>query len=115
MASKIPEMARVFVRTRDFHRCVRCKSPAVKGDWHHRRSRSVVDEHQHCPCNGINLCRTCHDWIHQHPFEARQQGWIVSRHASPPDEPVFAEQHGWVLLTCDGEVTPAADPSTSWK
>jgi hypothetical protein len=71
----------------------------------------VRDHHQHHPCNGILLCSTCHRWVHAHPFEARAQGWIVSRHvADPGTEPVFAEQHGWVLLDCDGNIAPATNP-----
>jgi hypothetical protein len=44
----------------------------------------VVDAHQHCPCNGVLLCRTCHTWVHAHPLMARLAGLIVSRHVSEP-------------------------------
>lgn len=111
MASRIPDLARMSVRNRDFRRCVRCGLGMEIGQWHHRRGRAVVDVHQHCPCNGINLCLECHTYIHAHPFEARRMGWIVSRNNHEPGGvPVFAQQHGWVFLTCDGEVDPAADP-----
>jgi hypothetical protein len=74
-------------------------------EWHHRRSRSVVDECQHAVCNGMWLCRTCHAWVHRHPFEARRTGFIVSRYALPHDEPVKTVQHGWVTLDHDGGAT----------
>ena len=72
------------------------------------------DDHTHCPCNGINLCGSgttgCHGWVHSHPFEARAMGWIVSRYAVPHETPVYAAQHGWVLLGCGGDTSPASDP-----
>lgn len=110
MATSIPASAYALVRTRDFWRCVSCGMPANPGEWHHRRSRSVVDEHQHASCNGIHLCTTCHRWVHAHPFEARRRGWIVSRYSIPCEVPVFTQQHGWVLLDHLGCVAPANDP-----
>lgn len=62
------------------------------------------DDHTHCPCNGVTLCGTCHKWVHDHPFEARALGLIVSRHSVPCDEPMEHQQHGLVLLTCEGTV-----------
>ena len=111
MATSIPASSRTLVRGRDYNRCVRCNSPTPEGHWHHRRSRSVVDLHQHRPCNGVWLCGTCHRWVHAHPFEARRKGWIVSRYTAAPCEvPVWATQHGWVLLGHDGGTSPASDP-----
>lgn len=75
----------------------------MSGEWHHRRSRSIRDEHQHCPCNGIWLCLTCHNWVHANPFEARAHGWIVSRHKMPNVEPVRNMRFGWLMLTCSGQ------------
>jgi hypothetical protein len=86
---------------RDQSRCVRC-GMMTPGHWHHRRSRSIRDDITHSPCNGINLCGTCHDWVHAHPFEARAQGWIVSRYKDPRQEPINHFLFGWVLLTEDG-------------
>lgn len=100
----IPAGQRLAVKLRDGRRCVRCFCPVVHGHWHHRRTKRVVDEHRHCTCNGILLCKICHDWVHAHPLEARRLGWIVSRHVGEPGTvPVFTEQHGWVLLGCDSE------------
>jgi hypothetical protein len=88
-------------------------------DWHHRRSRSVRDEHTHCPCNGITLCgpgnnHGDHGWAHSNPFEARAQGLIISRHERrmPFEVPMFSNLvKGWVLLTCDGQMVPTEDPT----
>lgn len=55
-----------------------------------------MDRHQHAPCNGVTVCKTCHAWIHSHPFEARAQGWIVARHADPCHE--YVTVHGETVL-----------------
>jgi hypothetical protein len=113
VGTQIPQASRAFVKARDFLRCVRCGCPAPNGHWHHRRGRSVVDEHQHATCNGINLCTLCHEWVHKNPFAARSFGWIVSRWAIPCAEPVYSLAHsGWVLLGHDGELE-ATDPPPS--
>lgn len=111
-ATPIPNASRIIVRGRDLHRCCRCLAPvpAGAGHWHHRRSRSVRDEHQHAPCNGVWLCATCHTWVHGHPFEARRVGFIVSRYSIPCETPVFTRQHGWVLLSHDGPAVPTEPP-----
>ena len=53
--------------------CEKCK---------HEKSRDV---HHVCGRYGGNylnemtwlaLCRTCHRWIHDHPKEARERGWL---------------------------------------
>ena len=86
-------------------------------EWHHRRSRSVRDDHTHCPCNGITLCGRGntsgdHGWAHTNAFEARAKGLIISKHDQrlPFEVPVLTH-NGWVLLGCTGEVTPT-DEST---
>lgn len=102
MASPIPERSRIIVRRRERDLCIRCAGKGAQ--WHHRRSRSVVDEHQHCPCNGVLLCPTCHAWVHAHPFEARGLGLIVSRHTAVPGEvPVVSYFYNpGLLLQCEG-------------
>lgn len=99
--NQIPTKSREVVRERDKGLCCRCGMSATA--WHHRRSRSVKGLHQHCPCNGISLCQTCHDWVHAHPFDARSQGWIVSRStADPGGQQMQCHRLGWIKLTCDG-------------
>jgi 5-methylcytosine-specific restriction protein A len=92
--SAIPAKSRNLVRERAHHRCERCLSPAPRGEWHHRRGRSVVDGHTHCPCNGVWLCRTCHSWAHTNPTEARKAGWIVSRWVAVPGTVPITRQLG---------------------
>ena len=100
----IPTRSRQLVVARDQNRCVRCRVTVTTGAWHHRRSRSVVDSHQHCPCNGILLCHTCHAWVHAYPFDARGSGWIVTR--AQPEPWVVPVQRAtgdhWMNLDCYG-------------
>lgn len=105
MGNAIPETSRVLVKNRDMHRCFRCGAPAGagRGEWHHRRSRSVRDEHRHAACNGVWLCGTCHRWVHAHPFEARGKGLIVSRYSATPCLVPVLSHFGWLVLACDGK------------
>lgn len=80
--STIPIHARLLVTERARQRCERCGGRG--GHWHHRRGRAVVDEHTHCPCNGVLLCKTCHDWAHAEPLGAMETGFVVSRYQSQP-------------------------------
>lgn len=80
--SEIPLSRRTQVLLRDKGRCVRCNGRGT--DWHHRRSRLVRDDHQHCTCVGVLLCRTCHSWVHANPMPARREGWIVSKFERQP-------------------------------
>jgi hypothetical protein len=107
VSSHIPTKSREIVRTRERGLCTRCRGRGT--EWHHRRSRSVRDAHQHCPCNGVLLCKTCHDWVHANPFEARALGLIVSRYRIPSEMQVEHNLYGWAWLTCTG--TWAAAPS----
>ncbi len=49
-----------------------CRQPST--DVHHRakRGRNYLDE-----STWIAVCRTCHDWIHAHPKEARELGLLA--------------------------------------
>lgn len=100
--SDIPNKARDLVRARAHHRCERCMAPAPNGAWHHRRPRSVVDEHQHCPCNGVWLCHTCHRMVHAHPEAARDTGWIVSRWVEDPGTVPVTRRFGTWQHDCHG-------------
>lgn len=109
MATGIPGHRRSQVKEREHNRCFNCGVPTAHGDWHHRRSRSVRDPHQHCACNGVWLCQTCHDWVHAHPFEARTLGLIVSRHVTNPGTVIATAYFGDILLDCTGNFTVAFD------
>lgn len=100
--SSIPARSRGLVVARERYLCARC---GLRGSqWHHRRSRAVVDEHVHCPCNGVWLCLDCHAWCHHEPFLARADGFVVSRYASPLDRPMQTV-YGLVSLDCTGGFT----------
>lgn len=102
--SAVPTAARLLVTERDTHRCCRCGMPTA-GQYHHRRSRSEVDEHTHCPCNGVYLCQTCHTWAHAHPTEAIKSGFIVSRYVQYPHTIGIISAWGHRHHNCDGSVT----------
>jgi len=100
--TQIPERSRTSVRVRARQRCERCGAPAPHGQWHHRRRRRVVDEHTHCPCNGVWLCPTCHRAVHAGPAEARRKGWIVSPWNPKPGTTPLRTPLGWVFNDCEG-------------
>lgn len=107
MGNEIPTRRREQVHDRDLHHCFRCGSKSSGGGVHHRRRRRVALGHdQHCPCNLIWVCRTCHEWIHKHPLAARREGWIVS---ASETNPAFVPTRFWngqrVTLECDGEMS----------
>jgi hypothetical protein len=96
----IPLDARLAVEKRDHQMCVMCGHKGA--DWHHRRTRSVVDDHQHCACNGILLCRRDHQWAHSHPESARAIGVVVSRYTVEPFTVPVLSYDGWWRHACDG-------------
>lgn len=98
----IPAASRRLVEKRDKSRCVRCGGAGSQ--WHHRRKRSVKDEHQHCGCNGVLLCGTCHGWAHANPTLAKSTGFIVTQFASDPGQWPVKAWHGEVMLGCDGSL-----------
>jgi hypothetical protein len=100
VSNAIPYSRRLQVKAREGDRCFRCHARGAQ--WHHRRTRSVRDAHQHCSCNGVWLCVTCHGWVHAHPFEARAEGLIVSRHQPLPGSETAVTWFGPVLLDCVG-------------
>lgn len=104
MSTEIPSSSRVLVLTRAHDRCERCGVPAPVHHWHHRRSRSVHDPHTHCACNGVNLCTTCHSWVHHNPFAAKKFGWIVSRHVEDPGMVPVQSAWGERLHSCAGGI-----------
>lgn len=102
MANPIPTLSRDLVSLRDGSRCVRCGGHGYH--WHHRRSRRVIDEHTHCPCNGVLLCSADHRWAHAHPTAATGEGLIVSSYVTRPSSVVVTTVYGTAHLTCDGQV-----------
>ena len=104
----VPTKVRETVRQREagtdpVPRCLRCGSPNAS-EYAHRRTRSVRGEHQHCPCNGAYLCRTCHQWCHANPTTALHEGFMVSRHVTDPGMVPVDTWYGTLLLRCDGDI-----------
>jgi hypothetical protein len=102
--------SRALVTGRDEGRCLRCLSYGVN-DWHHRRTRSVADEHTHCPCNGVLLCRHDHSWAHLAVGQGRgiHEGLILSRHLDFPFDAPVRVMGQWYRLLCDGRSVALAD------
>lgn len=101
-ATPIPERSRRLVGQRDRWRCQRCGIPAPAGHWHHRRLRTVRDEHTHCTCNGIWLCGICHEWVHHNVAAAYEAGLLMSRHIDEPFSIQYKTPIGWRLPDCEG-------------
>lgn len=56
----------------DNYYCQRCRRPA--SEIHHKAGRNgerLNDVH-----NFMSVCRDCHQYIHAHPQESRQNGWL---------------------------------------
>jgi len=53
----------------------RCVGPA--GQVHHRQGRDgdLVDDLD----NLLAVCYACHDYIHSHPHESYERGWMIRR------------------------------------
>lgn len=105
--SEIPRTVRAAVIDRQRGLCFRCVM--VGGDQHHRRSRRVVDEHTHCSCNLVLLCRDCHHWAHTHPIQAMDDGLIVRQNVETPGEVPMRGFDGWWSLTCTAAMAPLAE------
>lgn len=55
------------------------------------------------------MCGSCHDWIHAHPKQAMDQGFIVSSYEEEPwTVPYRLPQGDWQLNDCDGGYRLAA-------
>ena len=81
------EKAVRFLRVHSYCQCeVTCGSPEMCGaarHVHHIRGRGkyLLDERY-----WLAVCFECHEWIHAHPREAKERGWLMSRIANPPPE-----------------------------
>lgn len=109
--SDIPTRSRNLVGKREHGRCARCMGRGAQ--WHHRRSRRVIDAHRHCPCNGVLLCPTCHGWAHAHPRDAETTGWIVSQWVEEPHSIPTMRVGAWWMQTCEGLLYPLRESSVT--
>lgn len=62
----------------------------------------MIDQHTHCPCNGVYLCHTCHEWVHKNPNKAMDLGFIVSRYEDMPVATPVVTVWGTRFHLCDG-------------
>lgn len=65
----------------------------------------------HGCANLIRVCHTCHVWMHQHPREAHELGFIVKTWEEPSEVPLQSWR-GRILLHGDGSITWCEGPST---
>lgn len=61
---------------RDNGTCRRCGKSFPKMHTHHIASRARRPDLKHEPSNGICLCSSCHSWVHWHPKEANETGFL---------------------------------------
>lgn len=58
--------------------------------------------------NLVHGCRSCHDWTHAHPDEARLAGLFLMEGTDPTAAPVRLARgllgHGWFWLADDGSI-----------
>lgn len=69
------------------HHCERCEGliGIDRLDLHHKAGRAGSSENEEgvMERNLINkatfmaVCRSCHDWIHRHPKESRENNWLI--------------------------------------
>ena len=45
-------------------------------DVHHTRGGADRDVYYLIQSTWISICRKCHNWVHEHPEEARTMGWL---------------------------------------
>jgi hypothetical protein len=97
-STRIPDAAREAVHERQRGQCLRCGLPYT--EVHHRQPRRIGG---HGLENLVGLCKTCHDYCHANPREARENGWIVSMHTRDIAAVPFTSWWGaQVLLDPDG-------------
>ena len=94
------------VLTRDRWRCTRCGKPLDAGSIHHRRLRGHKWPGLNQPSNLLTLCGSgttgCHGWVHAHPAQARELGFIVSAYNDNPASVPVCTWRGWITLDDTG-------------
>lgn len=106
------EAGRAAVFTRSGGDCERCGTTHA-GHWHHRKTRGRGGTWS--PANGLQLCHSCHDWVHRHPEQSCEQGFLVRTEADPATTPVLLHARRraprrWVLLDTTGGRKDTARP-----
>lgn len=108
-----------LVWLRDGGHCQRCWASVWQGDIHHRRPRGMggrdgretwINHHS----NLVLLCRSCHDFLEEHPIEARRTGYRLDHGQVPEEVPIYCGDGVWYLLHGDDYKTPDAAPHPFW-
>ncbi len=95
----------LWARARDLCEAPVCGKP-LNGtmERHHRQRRAIGGDRL---SNLLALHPGCHQWITEHPAEARDAGVIVSAYAPDPAAvPLLTPDGTYVLLTDDGTKEP---------
>lgn len=108
-------MVRQRVIDRDHGKCVKCGRvvwnaiPVAQYSIHHRVPRGMGGANRGLAedmSNLVLLCGTgttgCHGWVESNRRKAREEGWLVSRHADPSEVPVSYWDGNQYLLGSDG-------------
>ena len=105
--------AKNLVARRQEYRCMICGlyllTSATPHSFHHRLMRSQGHGYAglHQPGNLILLCGTgttgCHGYVHAHPAESYDNGWLVHIDGNPLTQPVRDKFHGRILLDDTGD------------
>ena len=114
-------LTRSICADRDRQCCVRCGKPlyGAMANLHHRRMRSHGWTGLHNASNLIWLCGSgttgCHGWVHMHPAEAYEHGYLVHSWDDPHKVPVDHSQWGKCYLWDDGAAGSEPEPELHQK
>lgn len=78
---EFPDEVKAAVSRRAAGRCEFPGCTRALAHYHHRQPRRRGNGTE---ANCLGLCRHHHEWVHAHPAESRENGWIVSGHAPTP-------------------------------
>ena len=75
-AERVPLVKRLLS---EIFNCERCggRSEVVHERLTRGRGGSITD-----PANCVVLCNACHAWVHDHPRQATEEGWLSNRWAA---------------------------------
>jgi hypothetical protein len=97
MGNDIPTRAREVVRERQNHQCARCGNRYQ--EIHHRMRRR---EGLHGYENLVGLCSSDHRWVHKHPKQAAEEGYIIPISVDDISAVPIHTFMGWLTFDSDG-------------